>query len=62
MTEATPAYDPAGAWAQIEAQHAARNRLAEDALPAVAAQTPEAAALVSASARLDQAKFQLLRR
>ena len=34
MTEAIPAYNPAAAWAQIEAQHAARNHLAEDALPA----------------------------
>lgn len=34
MTEATPAYNPAAAWAQIEAQHAARAHLAEDALPA----------------------------
>ena len=34
MTEAIPAYDPAAAWAQIEAQHAARARLADEALPA----------------------------
>ena len=34
MTEAQPAYDPAVAWAQIEAQHAARARLAEAALSA----------------------------
>ena len=34
MTEAQPAYDPAAAWAQIEAQYAARTRLAEEALPA----------------------------
>ena len=34
MTEAIPAYDPAAAWAQIEAQHTARARLAVKALPA----------------------------
>ena len=34
MTEAQPAYDPTAAWAQIVAQHAARARLAEEALPA----------------------------
>ena len=34
MAEAQPAYDPTAAWAQIVAQHAARARLAEEALPA----------------------------
>lgn len=34
MTDAAPAYDPAAAWAQTEAQHAARARLADEALPA----------------------------
>lgn len=33
MTEAVPAFDAAAAWAQIEAQHAARNRLAAGVLP-----------------------------
>ena len=34
MTEATPALDLNAIWARIEAQHAARARLAADALPA----------------------------
>lgn len=34
MTEATPAFDAVAAWAQIEAQYAARAQLAKDALPA----------------------------
>ena len=34
MTEAIPSYDPAAAWAAIEAQYAARKRLAEDVRPA----------------------------
>ena len=34
MTEATPSYDPAAAWAAIEAQHAARTRLADEVRPA----------------------------
>lgn len=34
MTGANPAYDPFALWAQVSGQHAARNRLAEDVLPA----------------------------
>ncbi len=34
MTEVTPSYDPATAWAAIEAQHAARTRLADEVRPA----------------------------
>lgn len=34
MTEVTLSYDPAAAWAAIEAQHASRNRLADEARPA----------------------------
>ena len=34
MTELNPAYDPVLIWAQIETQHAARARLAEEVLPA----------------------------
>ena len=33
MTDARPVYDDAAVWAQIEAQHAARIRLADEALP-----------------------------
>lgn len=33
MTDINPVIDPAALWAQIEAQHAARTRLAEEALP-----------------------------
>lgn len=33
MSGPQPAYDPAAAWVQIEAQHAARARLAAEALP-----------------------------
>ena len=33
MSGPQPAYDPAAAWAQIEAQHAARAHLAAEALP-----------------------------
>ena len=33
MTEAIPSYDAAAAWAAIEAQHAARKRLAEEVRP-----------------------------
>ena len=34
MTEVIPSYDPAVAWAAIEAQHAARIRLADEVRPA----------------------------
>ena len=34
MTEVIPSYDPAAAWAAIEAQHASRTRLADEARPA----------------------------
>ncbi len=34
MTDVTPSYDPAAAWAAIEAQHAARTRLADEVRPA----------------------------
>lgn len=34
MTDAIPAFDPAAAWARIDAQYDARTRLAEEALPA----------------------------
>ena len=33
MTEASSSYDPAAAWAAIEAQHAARSRLADEVGP-----------------------------
>ena len=34
MTDVTLSYDPAAAWAAIEAQHAARTRLADEVRPA----------------------------
>ena len=34
MTEVTPSYDPAAAYAAIEAQHSARSRLADEVRPA----------------------------
>ena len=34
MTDVTPSYNPAAAWAAIEAQHAARTRLADEVRPA----------------------------